>query len=162
MGDGHLQCERVGVTWNLSLTVMLWGREVRGWVFWFCQTQNASSMFTTFSGGSRDGNFQPQVDKSLLYSILKCFSPPTPYGQMNRSTGPNIDPLSLQILYLKMLYSEERSGFPWTEPCHRTVISQIKELERENNCVMIFGSVNQRFVVLILTLGKRIRLGIKS
>ena len=54
-----------------------------------------------------------------------------------------------------MLYSEERSGFPWTEPCHRTVFSQIKELERENNCVMIFGSVNQRFVVLILTLGKR-------
>lgn len=78
------------------------------------------------------------------------------------STGPNIDPLSLQILYLKMLYSEERSGFPWTEPCHRTVFSQIKELERENNCVMIFGSVNQRFVVLILTLGKRIRVGIRS
>ena len=78
------------------------------------------------------------------------------------STGPNIDPLSLQILYLKMLYSEERSGFPWTEPCHRTVLSQIKELERENSCVIIFGSVNQRFVVLTLTLGKRIRVGIKS
>ena len=46
------------------------------------------------------------------------------------STGPNIDPLFLQILYLKMLYSEERSGFPWTEPCHRTVFSQIKELKK--------------------------------
>ena len=34
-------------------------------------------------------------------------------------------------------------------------ISQIKELEKENNCVVIFGSVNQRFVVLILTLRKR-------
>ena len=33
MGGGHLQGKRVGVTWNLSLTVMLWGREVRGWVF---------------------------------------------------------------------------------------------------------------------------------
>ena len=36
---------------------------------------------------------------------------------------------------------------------HRTVFSQIKELERGNNCVMIFGSVNQRFVALIFTLG---------
>ena len=71
------------------------------------------------------------------------------------STGPNIDPLSLQILYLKMLYSEGRSGFPWTEPRHRTIFSQIKELEMENNCVVIFGSGNQRFEVLILTLGKR-------
>ena len=40
--------------------------------------------------------------------------------------------------------------------------NQIKELERENNGGMIFGLVNQRFVVLILTLGKRIRVGIKS
>ena len=61
-----------------------------------------------------------------------------------------------------MAYSEERSGFPWTEPHHKTVLSQIKELERENNGVMTFGLVNQRFVVLILTLGKRIRVGIKS
>ena len=45
---------------------------------------------------------------------------------------------------------------------HRTVFSQIKELDREDNCVMIFGSVNQRLVVLILTLGKMIRVGIKS
>ena len=44
-----------------------------------------------------------------------------------------VDPLSLQILYLKMLYSEGRSGFPWTEPCHRTIFPQIKELEKENN-----------------------------
>ena len=93
------------------------------------------------------------------FSNASATNPILPNGV---STGPNIDPLSLQILYLKMLYSEERSGFPWTEPCHRTVFSQIKELERENNCVMIFGSVNQRFVVLILTLGKRIRVGIKS
>ena len=71
------------------------------------------------------------------------------------SKGLNVDPLSLQILYLKMLYSEGRSGFPWTEPRHRPIFSQIKELEMENNCVVIFGSVNQRFVVLILTLGKR-------
>ena len=71
------------------------------------------------------------------------------------STGPNVDPLSLQILYLKMLYSEGRSGFPLTEPHHRTIFSQIKELEKENNCVLIVCSVNQRFVVLILTLGKR-------
>ena len=33
MGGGHLQCKRVVVTWKLSLTVMLGGREVRGWVF---------------------------------------------------------------------------------------------------------------------------------
>ena len=33
MGGVHLQCTRVGFTWNLSLSVMLWGREVRGWVF---------------------------------------------------------------------------------------------------------------------------------
>ena len=71
------------------------------------------------------------------------------------STGPNIDPLSLQILYLKTLYSEGRTGFPWTEPGHRTIFSQIKEIEKENNCVAIIGSVNQRFSVLILTLGKR-------
>ena len=71
------------------------------------------------------------------------------------STGPNVDPLSLQILYPKMLYSEGRSGFPWTEPRHRTIFSQIEELVKENNCVVIVGSVNQRFVVLILTLGDR-------
>ena len=39
-------------------------------------------------------------------------------------------------------------------PHHRTIFSQIKELEKENNCVMMFGSVNQGFVVLILSLGK--------
>ena len=157
MGGGHLQCTRVGFTWNLSLIVMLWGREVRSWVFWFCQMQNAGSMFTTFRGGSRGGNFQPQVDKSLLYPILNVSAhrPHTFYLPNEVSTGPNVDPLSLQILYLKMLYSEGRSGFPWTEPCHRTIFSQIKELEKENNCVVIVGSVNQRFVVLILTLRKR-------
>ena len=54
-----------------------------------------------------------------------------------------------------MLYSEGRSGFPWTEPRHRTLFSQIEKLEKENNCVMIFDSVNQRFVLLTLILGKR-------
>ena len=102
-----------------------------------------------FSGG----NFQPHS---------QMLQPTKPILPNEVSTGRNIDPLSLQSLYLKMLYSEERSGFPWTEPCHRTVFSQIKGLERENNCVMIFGSVNQRFVVVILTLGKRIRVGIRS
>ena len=49
-----------------------------------------------------------------------------------------------------MHHSAGRSGFPWTEPRHRTIFSQIKELEKKNNCVVIFGSVNQRFVGLIL------------
>ena len=90
-------------------------------------------MFTTFRGGSRGGNFQPWVDNSLLFPIL--LSPPTPYliPANEVSTGPNVDPLSLQILYLKMLYSEGRSGFPWTEPGHRTTFLPINELERENN-----------------------------
>ena len=79
MEGGHLQCTRVGFTWNLSLTVMLWGREVRGWVFWFCQTRNAGSMFTTFRGWSRGGNFQPWVDKSLLFPILNA-SAHQPHG----------------------------------------------------------------------------------
>ena len=64
-----------------------------------------------------------------------------------------------------MLYSEGRSGFPWTEPCHRTIFSQIKEIEREDNCVMIFGSVNQPFVVISFDINikkERIRVGIKS
>ena len=92
-------------------------------------------MFTTFRGGSRGGNFQPWVDNSLLYPILKSFSPPTPYliPANEVSTGPNFGPLSLQILYLKMLYSKGRSGFSWTEPGHRTTFLLIKELERENN-----------------------------
>ena len=114
-------------------------------------------MFTTFTGGSRGGNFKPRVDKSLLctpFSNASAHQPHTEYLPNEVSTGPNVASLSLQILYLKMLDSEGRSGFPWTEPCHRTIFSQIKELEKENNCVVIFGSVNQRFVVLILTLGK--------
>ena len=40
-------------------------------------------------------------------------------------------------------------------PSQNYLFSQIKELEKENDCVVIVGSVNQRFVVLILTLGKR-------
>ena len=114
-------------------------------------------MFTTFRGGCRGGNFQPQVEKSLLYPILNvsAHQPHTYYLPNEVSTGPNVDPLSLQILYPKMLYSEGRSGFLWTEPHHKTIFSQIKELEKENDCVVIVGSVNQRFVVLILTLGKR-------
>ena len=89
------------------------------------------------------------------FSNASAHQPHTQHLPNEVSTGPNVDPLSLQILYLKMLYSEGRSGFPWTEPRHRTIFSQIKELEKENNCVMIVGSVNQRFVVFILTLGKR-------
>ena len=98
MGGGHLQCTlySVGFTWNLLLTVILWEREVIGWVFWFCHAQNVGSMFTTFRGGSRGGNFHPWVSKSLLHHILKCFVPPTPYliTAINEvSTGPNVDPL---------------------------------------------------------------------
>ena len=85
--------------------------------------------------------------------MLQPTNPILKYLPNKVSTGPNVDPLSLQILYLKMLSSEGRSGFPWTEPRHRTIF--FHKLEKENNLVMIFGSVNQRFVVLILTLGKR-------
>ena len=36
-------------------------------------------VYYILGGGSRGGNFEPRVDKSRLYPILKCFSPPTPY-----------------------------------------------------------------------------------
>ena len=69
MGGGHLQCTRVGCTWNLSLTVMLWGREVRGWVFWFWQTQNAGSTFTTFRG--KGGGYLLFLSLVALFLIIK-------------------------------------------------------------------------------------------
>ena len=107
-------------------------------------------MFTTFRGGSRGGNFQSQVDKSLLYPILNvsAHQPHTYYLPNEVSTGPNVDPDFVPI-------QKGDQVFHGQNPVTEQLFSQIKELERENNCVMIFGSVNQRFVVLILTLGKR-------
>ena len=63
--------------------------------------------------------------------MLQPTNPILNYLPNEVSAAPNVDPLPLQILYHKMLYSEGKSGIPWTEPRHRTIFSQIKELEKK-------------------------------
>ena len=76
------------------------------------------------------------------------------------STGPNVDPLSLQILYLKMLSSEGRSGFPWTEPRHRTIFSQTRKGKQLSHDIWFSKST---FCSIDINIRKeRIMVGIKS
>ena len=127
-------------------------------------------MFTTFRGGSRSGNFQPRVDATFVpYSqmlqstnpiLLSFYFFDTPNEV---STGPNVVPLSLQILHLlKMLYSEGRSGFSWTEPVteryfHKLRTRKGKQLRRD-----IWFSKSTFRIIYINIKKEGIRVGIKS
>ena len=92
--------------------------------------------------------------------MLQPINPILKYLPTEVSTGPNVDPLSLQILYLKMLSSEGRSGFPWTEPRHRTIFSQTRKGKQLSHDIW-FGK--STFCSIDINIRKeRIMVGIKS
>ena len=92
--------------------------------------------------------------------MLQPTNPILKYLPNKVSTGPNVDPLSLQILYLKMLSSEGRSGFPWTEPGHRIIFSQTRRGKQLSHDIWFSKSTFCSIDINIRT--ERIRVGIKS